>query len=144
MLIHFSKEDTKSIIGTSGVQEILRGISNLRLAPTVAIGGINANNVQRVLYQSSAKKRDLYGVAIVSAIMAAKDPSFAARQLLELIKGPSPFYVTIPGSQRIEDVTALVNSVPNIVKKVGQQNPLSHNMTNLVVQNIAANVALCM
>lgn len=32
--------------------------------------------------------------------------------------------------------------VPYIIKSVDNKKPLSHNMTNLVVQNFAANVAL--
>ncbi|KAF7543878.1 hypothetical protein G7046_g9913 [Stylonectria norvegica] len=33
--------------------------------------------------------------------------------------------------------------LPQVVKAVGDTTPLTHNMTNLVVQNFAANVALC-
>jgi thiamine-phosphate diphosphorylase / hydroxyethylthiazole kinase len=122
----------------------LKSIAPLRQVKTVAIGGINASNVQRVLYQSGSSQKRLGGVAVVSAIMAAKDPSARAAQLVQLIKEPSPFCVTVPGSPKISDVTSLVQSAPFVVKKVGKLNPLSHNMTNQVVQNIAANVALCM
>jgi thiamine-phosphate diphosphorylase/hydroxyethylthiazole kinase len=81
---------------------------------------------------------------VVSAIISANDPAAAAQELLHLIKGSNPFCVTVPKAPVVKDVTALVRSVPSIVKKVGRENPLTHNMTNFVVQNIAANVALCM
>lgn len=36
----------------------------------------------------------------------------------------------------------IVSKVPLLVKRLAETKPLCHNMTNLVVQNFAANVAL--
>jgi thiamine-phosphate diphosphorylase/hydroxyethylthiazole kinase len=115
----------------------------------VCIGGINASNIQRVLYQSSHPMKALDGVAVVSAIIAAKDPAQASRDLLKLVKTPPPFAVEdisaqeSDGSwQKSEQISKLVKSAGEIVHRVGEKTPLSHNMTNLVVQNFAANVAL--
>jgi thiamine-phosphate diphosphorylase/hydroxyethylthiazole kinase len=60
---------------------------------TVCIGGINASNVQRVLFQtgSSTGGPSLNGVAVVSAIIAADDPSKAAQDLKSLIGSRAPF-----------------------------------------------------
>ncbi|KAK1721622.1 Hydroxyethylthiazole kinase family-domain-containing protein [Colletotrichum lupini] len=115
-----TKENTKHIIGTAGLRTILTKLAaagHLPRVKTVCIGGLNPSNIQRVLYQSAnpdaSSPASLDGVALVSAIVAAKDPESASRNLLELVK------------------TSPSNNLP-----------LSHNMTNLVVQNFAANVAL--
>jgi thiamine-phosphate diphosphorylase/hydroxyethylthiazole kinase len=42
----------------------------------------------------------------------------------------------------ITDAT-IKTEVPAIVTKLRKSTPLCHNMTNLVVQNFAANVAIC-
>lgn len=108
---------------------------------TVCIGGINAANVQRVLYQSSDRLKKLDGVAVVSAIIGAKDPTAAARELRSLSSTPPPF-ATLPLSHAVYDIESILQRVPSIINAVGERTPLSHNMTNLVVQNFAANVAL--
>lgn len=153
-----TKKDTKSIIGLSGLRDILHFLGNhphqdCQNVSTVCIGGINASNVQNVIYQSYAplighkSPKKLDGVAIVSAIMGAEDPRKAAEHLYSLIAG-SPAFTRFQPPPNIADwakaerVKELLDSVPKIIKKVSEVNPLCHNMTNLVVQNIAANVAL--
>ena len=139
----FSKINTKHIIGTAGTKEILKVIATQgHDVRTVCIGGINASTVQRVLYQASDFSKKLDGVAIVSAIIAASDPKKAAEELSQLVKSPPAFAEPSANAQKQQDVAALIEAVPQIVKAVGETTPLSHNMTNLVVQNIAANVAL--
>lgn len=81
------------------------------------------------------------GVAVVSAIIAASSAEDASRTLKKLIGTPPPFAVTAH-STKTKDVPTLLKAVPQIIKAVGEKTPLSHNMTNLVVQNFAANVAL--
>ncbi len=107
---------------------------------TVAIGGINASNVQRVMYQSKSTFKGLDGVAVASAIMAAEDPKQAAVDLRTLIGNPPSFAKGAVGSTA--SLEALLTEVPKIVRELGVKAPLCHNMTNLVVQNFAANVAL--
>jgi thiamine-phosphate diphosphorylase/hydroxyethylthiazole kinase len=136
-----TKENTKSIIGTAGVRDILWLLSQpYHKLPTVAIGGLNASNIQRVIYQSKSPSKGLDGVAVVSAIMAAADPEDAAAALRRLIDNvPTTMSPKANENQKVE---TLLSQIPSIVKKLGQTNPLCHNMTNLVVQNFAANVAL--
>lgn len=144
LLICHSKTNTKDIIGTAGTKEILRAISVVgQEVRTVCIGGINASTIQRVLYQASDIKKKLDGVAIVSAIVAAKDPKKAASELLHLVQSAPPFAAaSLAKPQKTRDAKDLVAQVPSIIKAVGEKTPLSHNMTNLVVQNFSANVAL--
>ncbi|KAK4079983.1 hypothetical protein Trihar35433_1088 [Trichoderma harzianum] len=119
-----TKKDTKSIIGPAGIRSILLGLSSAGHSsiPTVCIGGINGSNATSVLAESSAAPaKSLDGIAVVSAIVAAADPAAAARDLLGKV---------------------VAGRVPDVIKAVAATTPLSHNMTNLVVQNFAANVAL--
>jgi thiamine-phosphate diphosphorylase/hydroxyethylthiazole kinase len=111
---------------------------------TVCIGGVNTGNAQRVLYQSKATHRQLDGIAVVSAIVGAEDPTAAAKELLSLVNTPPPWISRTPAEKRNPITKDTIRElVPLIVKSVAETNPLCHNMTNLVVQNIAANVALC-
>ncbi|RFU79980.1 thiamine-phosphate diphosphorylase [Trichoderma arundinaceum] len=119
-----TKKDTKSIIGTAGIRTILLGLSAAGhgSVPTVCIGGINGSNATSVLIESSAAPaKSLDGVAVVSALVAAEDTAAAARDLLGKV---------------------VAGRIPDVIKTVAATTPLSHNMTNLVVQNFAANVAL--
>ncbi|KAF2763560.1 Hydroxyethylthiazole kinase [Pseudovirgaria hyperparasitica] len=136
-----TKEDTKSIIGPAGVRDILTEIAAISdNVATVCIGGINASNIQRVLYQSQSRLNSLDGVAVVSAIMASSDPTGAARTLRSLI-ATQPLFATIQASNAL--ITNVVKiEGPRIIQALVTQSPLCHNMTNLVVQNFAANVAL--
>ncbi|KAI5362445.1 Putative hydroxyethylthiazole kinase, aldolase-type TIM barrel, thiamine phosphate synthase/TenI [Septoria linicola] len=136
-----TKENAKSIIGTAGVQLILNSLAEKGLnVKTVCIGGINASNTQRVLYQTASPEKKLDGVAVVSAIVAAKDARRAATDLRHLISAPPPFASSSTKAPlSVQDVVA---KAPAIIKRMAGKKPLCHNMTNLVVQNFAANVAL--
>ncbi|KAG9229209.1 Hydroxyethylthiazole kinase family-domain-containing protein [Amylocarpus encephaloides] len=140
-----TKTNTKDIIGTAGTKEILAAIAKEGShVATVCIGGINASNVQRVMYQSSSPEKGLDGVAIVSAIVAAKDPKHASQELLKLVKGNPPFNTAPPNMDLRRNLSASshVERSAQVVREAAEVSPLSHNMTNLVVQNFAANVAL--
>ncbi|KJK77522.1 hypothetical protein H634G_07261 [Metarhizium anisopliae BRIP 53293] len=119
-----TKKDTKSIIGPSGVADILAALdaAGHSSIPAVCIGGVNASNASAVLAGSASPHKALDGLAVVSAIIAAADPAAASRDLLGKV------------------ITA---KIPDVIAAVARKTPLSHNMTNLVVQNFAANVALC-
>ena len=141
-----TKTDTKSIIGTKGTQAILSACSTgtAQSVPCVAIGSINASNVQRVLHQSADDDNRLNGVAVVSAIMASKDPEASARELRNLIDSASKSYYVSTAADRpaSKDLSQLIAKVPAVVAAYVDSSILSHNMTNTVVQNFAANVCL--
>ncbi len=71
-----TKTDTAPPLGLEGLREIRKRVST----PLVAIGGVNAENVEAVLRNGAD------GVAVVSAIVCAKDPMEAARHLTLLIQ----------------------------------------------------------
>ena len=120
-----SKIDTKHIIGTAGVRNILDSIPS-NSVKTVAIGGLKASNVQRVLFQSRGESRSLDGVAVVSAIMAATDPKSATTNMVSVIKEPPAFYSAPPDEAgRPRDLVTLLARVTGIVRKVDRTGPLS-------------------
>ncbi|KAL1863858.1 thiamine biosynthetic bifunctional enzyme [Diaporthe australafricana] len=145
---HFSpsKTNTKNVIGPEGLRHALATLAAKGHGgvPAVCIGGINASNIPQVLFRGSPPEKPLDGVAVVSAIVAAADPEAAARRLLALVREAG-----VRGKQLRTGVSAagskedLLGLVPGVIKAVHETKPLSHNMTNLVVQNFAANVALC-
>ncbi|KKA28524.1 hypothetical protein TD95_004597 [Thielaviopsis punctulata] len=139
-----TKTNTKHIIGTAGVKAILSALaaSPYAAVKTVCIGGLTTANIPRVLYQSASPHKSLDGIALVSAIISAPDPRTAASELLHLVKMPPAFMrQTLPGPLVVA-ANEMVRFAPSVVRLVHETRPLSHNMTNLVVQNFAANVAL--
>ncbi|KAH7408544.1 Hydroxyethylthiazole kinase family-domain-containing protein [Phaeosphaeria sp. MPI-PUGE-AT-0046c] len=152
-----TKKNTKDIIGINGVRKILQflgqGNDPQKKVKTVCIGGVNASNLQRISHQlhapstPSTPTKSIDGVAIVSAIVGAPDPLVASSHLSQLSRSPPPFKAnsTAPHfwlEKEEDEVAHLLISALKATKNVRQQSPLSHNMTNLVVQNLAANVAL--
>ncbi|KAM0721803.1 hypothetical protein Q7P37_002728 [Cladosporium fusiforme] len=137
-----TKDNVKSVIGTRGVQRILTTLveSGLGHVKTVCIGGMNAANSQRILYQSATPEKQLDGVAIVSAIMGSNDPKAAAANISKLINTEAPFVSSKAKHSLTRDT--IVAAVPDLIARTAAKKPLCHNMTNLVVQNFAANVAL--
>jgi thiamine-phosphate diphosphorylase/hydroxyethylthiazole kinase len=108
---------------------------------TVAIGGINLSNVQRVIFQSQSSSKGLDGVAVVSAIIGASDPKSVAAEFRKRIITSPPF-AAIPPAPRPNELEALLNEVPMVVREMVSAHPLAHSMINFVVANFAANVAL--
>ncbi|KAF1964169.1 TMP-TENI-domain-containing protein [Bimuria novae-zelandiae CBS 107.79] len=147
-----TKKNTKDIIGINGIRKILHYLHSAEEASkkikTVCIGGINALNVQRVTYQlqapsDSSNPKSIDGVAVVSAIIGAQDVEQAAANLKTLLSTPPNFATSTPSSN--DDWTSLSTLQTKALaatKVVHTTSPLSHNMTNLVVQNFAASVAL--
>lgn len=146
-----TKTNTKHVVGPLGVRRMLAAIAtaNFSHVPTVCIGGIHAGNARRVIFQGSFLVTGLedspppLGVAVVSAIMSAPDPAAAATALAEAVRlgntgGPTDFYRHPPFGYDKSPVEA----IQPILAAMHRCTPLSHNMTNLVVQNFAANVAL--
>jgi thiamine-phosphate diphosphorylase/hydroxyethylthiazole kinase len=152
-----TKKNTKDIIGVNGIRKILSSLGNGNEASknikTVCIGGVNASNLQRVIYQlcapspTSPQPKTIDGVAVVSAIVGAQNPQEASSHLQGLIKSLPPFSKSsdpVFWMEKNEDeITSLLTASAKATKAVHDKSPLSHNMTNLVVQNFAANVALC-
>lgn len=152
-----TKKNTKEIIGINGIRKILKyldnGTSAEKVVKTVCIGGVNASNLQRIFQQlhapssPSTKAKGIDGVAVVSAIIGAPEPQDSSSHLYKLIKSQPAFRSrsTEPHfwlQNDSEEISHLLNTATTATGNVRKIAPLSHNMTNLVVQNFAANVAL--
>ncbi|KAF2126138.1 TMP-TENI-domain-containing protein [Dothidotthia symphoricarpi CBS 119687] len=152
-----TKKNIKDIIGVNGIRKILRfldaGDDASQKIKTVCIGGVNASNLQRVVHQLCAprpntpKPKTIDGVAVVSAIVGSPDPKTASANLQRLLASPPPFKATSSEphfwfEKEEDEIKALMTASTKATKRVHEKSPLSHNMTNLVVQNFAANVAL--
>jgi thiamine-phosphate pyrophosphorylase len=71
-----TKTDISEPFGTDG----LRKIRSMTKLPLVAIGGVKPNNAAQILEAGAD------GLAVVSAIMGAENPSAAAMEFAEIIK----------------------------------------------------------
>jgi len=152
-----TKKNTKDIIGINGIRKILKSLNDgsdaEKKVKTVCIGGVNASNLQRITHQlhapstPSTPPKAIDGVAVVSAIIGAPDPKTASTHLSQLLHSPPPFTAksTAPHfwlENSSDEITHLLTQAAKATQSVRSTSPLSHNMTNLVVQNFAANVAL--
>jgi thiamine-phosphate diphosphorylase/hydroxyethylthiazole kinase len=155
-----TKKNTKDIIGVNGIRRILYYLNRndneaARNMKSVCIGGVNASNLQLISHQLKApvleapltNAKTIDGVAVVSAIMGASDPRAAASHLRLLLSTPPPFKAKTSDPHWLfheedNEMRIIRDATLEAVKAVHEQGPLSHNMTNLVVQNFAASVAL--
>ena len=141
-----TKTNIKSIIGTRGLQEILKTCQTgtKHKVGCVAIGSIKSFNVQRVIHQGAYEGNYINGVAVVSAIIAAANPQRSAEELRTLVdSAKNSFFVTCPPDiSPVAEVSKLLRDIPAIIRKHSTSSVLCHNMTNTVVQNFAANVCL--
>lgn len=90
-----TKTDTAEPWGLSGLREIKKRTKH----PVVAIGGINVSNAAQVIEAGAD------GVAVVSAICAAKNPEAAARHLRDIVEDPDD---TAYGDDTTDESSALL------------------------------------
>ncbi|KAH9867868.1 hypothetical protein IAQ61_007172 [Plenodomus lingam] len=155
-----TKKNTKDIIGINGIRGILRYLDTADEASkkikTVCIGGVNATNIPLIIHQlfaptpSNRSPKTIDGVAVVSAIIASPDPKSSSQTLLNLVHSPPPPFKSpsaLPTfwlENDTEEITHVLRTALAATKAVKSKTPLTHNMTNLVVQNFAANIALAL
>ncbi|KAL7751911.1 thiamine biosynthetic bifunctional enzyme [Sorochytrium milnesiophthora] len=131
-------------MGTAGVRALLQQASVhplLRHLPFVTIGGLNAGNVPRVLAETRTEEKQLAGVAVVSAIMAASDPEQASRELRKIVDDAT----AVPTSPQDQAAAAALRDAirAGFAKlKSAQRPPLVHHITNFVVMTDNANATL--
>lgn len=147
-----TKKNTKDIIGINGIRRILYYLGSgedeaSRSMKTVCIGGINASNLQLIKHQLYAPSRrrpskTIDGVALVSAIIASPDPKSATKDLKQLwFAEKPPFGPYVALLRKIQTFDPQFDQLKSIVY-MNSCNIITHNMTNTVVQNLAASIAL--
>ncbi|TRM69280.1 thiamine phosphate synthase superfamily [Schizophyllum amplum] len=108
----------------------------------VAIGGIGAGNLARTLRGAIADSgRALDGVAVVSDIMASKEPGKAAAKLAAIVKDFKKS-MSAPNPEKPLHVPDLLDEVVRVMNVVRELNPLVHQITNTVVTTQSANITL--
>jgi len=75
---HVYPTSSKPGLPPRGVLELAEIVESVDV-PVLAIGGIDASNVEEVLHTGCA------GVAVISAVVAAPDPRSAARRLRQAV-----------------------------------------------------------
>jgi thiamine-phosphate pyrophosphorylase len=95
---HVYPTSSKPGLPPRGVRELAKIVEAVD-APVLAIGGIDASNVQEVLATGAS------GIAVISAVLAADDPEAATRELRKVVDGsPShprhPFPEPTEGGRR--------------------------------------------
>jgi thiamine-phosphate diphosphorylase/hydroxyethylthiazole kinase len=120
----------KTAIGVETFSKITKATS----LPVVAIGGINASNIQQVMEAGAA------GIAVVSAIVTADDVCQAACSLVQLVNK----YVSKTGDAPQQQLSSqtLQGRIGAILQVVKDKKALIHHITNLVVTNLTANATL--
>lgn len=71
-----TKTDTAPVLGLDGLEKIRKNVK----IPLVTIGGMNHRNAAQVI------RKGADGIAVVSAIVAAKDPEKVSRDLMNTIQ----------------------------------------------------------
>lgn len=105
-----------------------------------------------MLYQSRAATRrgayhELSGIAVVSAIVSSVTPSETASKLRQIVASRASYPAAVRLNAQLggdPDVKNLLEGIQPLLKDIAKTRPLSHNMTNTVVQNMAANIALAL
>lgn len=133
------KNIKKSPMGPAGVATILDRLElkNCNWCRTVVIGGLHAENVGRVLYQSQSSngKRSPDGISVVSDIISADDAGEATKILRRILDSDSFKFVNT-GEKSVQK--------QEIIEKLSLTKPLLHHITNRVHQNFGANIALAL
>lgn len=134
-----TKKDVKTPngIGPIGVRKMLHVLrhNSEKYIGSVAIGGINHSNSSKLMYQTAINGRSLDGVAIVSCIMASRDAEAATRKLSECLSTRATWTSEISNE-------LITTDLDKQVKHLVSNKPLIHHITNNVVKNYSANVAL--
>ncbi|OLL24497.1 putative thiamine biosynthetic bifunctional enzyme [Neolecta irregularis DAH-3] len=134
--------------GIAGCREIIKycKLTQQSKIKTVAIGGINLSNIQRVKYQTAIQipkdniQFTLDGVAVVTAIISSADAKSDTKALKESWNRGICSRLDLNLCPRnLDTLKQRIGSIPENVLKT---NPLIHHITNNVVKNFSANITL--
>lgn len=147
-----TKPDHNPALGVPGFRSLLEYISTLpgpsgtwgKNVPSVAIGGINLENVQRVVYQSQTLDNTecLDGVAVVSAIIGSTEPKEVCAKFILLLSTTPPFAHLESTRDPLIGYVDLNEEFKSVFLKVSQDSPMIHHITNNVVKGFSANITL--
>ncbi|KAJ3075756.1 hypothetical protein HDU98_006994 [Podochytrium sp. JEL0797] len=127
--------------------EGLKNLMAVSSVPVVAIGGINGENLEQLIVESrTVEGRGVAGIAVVSAVICAKDVKAAteilAAKIRPLVSSSSIAAVPRNLNTRSPRAQLLVDRVATALGAIRKSTPLVHCITNYVVMNDNANVLL--
>ncbi|KAF9526525.1 thiamine biosynthetic bifunctional enzyme Thi4 [Crepidotus variabilis] len=136
-----TKKLTNPVIGVRGVGPMLEALDGTNIK-AIAIGGVKSTNLLRTLYGAvSATNHKLDGIAVVSDIIASKEPLNAAKALKTILSGfQSRGITSMPTRSLTPEI--LLDGVSHLMEEIRKKVPLVHQITNTVVQTQSANVTL--
>lgn len=124
--------------GHIGIRTILESISPQVNIRAIAIGGLNEQNVHRIVVKSKGNNgRHLDGVACVSSIVGSPDAKKAASGIRNEFRKA---VATI--STKSISVDEVLKNIPDMLSKLKRDSPLIFHITNYVSINDCANVTL--
>ncbi|KAF5351697.1 hypothetical protein D9756_007742 [Leucocoprinus leucothites] len=147
-----TKTLTNPTIGVRGVGVMLEALDGTDIK-AVAIGGIKESNLLRTLHGSvSPTGHALDGVAVVSEIVASKDPKNAAANLSSILSGFRARFTSVPrgrtlasslyGDGSVPTNPKILEGVRTLMIEIRKAGPLVHQITNNVVATQSANITL--
>ncbi|PPQ63739.1 hypothetical protein CVT24_004248 [Panaeolus cyanescens] len=141
-----TKKLSQPIIGVRGVGRMLALLDDDRFS-----GGIKSTNLLRTLHGVvSTTGHPLDGIAVVSDIVASREPEAATRTLSTIFKEFQSNFkgeslgLEIVSKQDVSPLTHddILDGVYKLVQEIRKLNPLVHQITNTVVATQSANVTL--
>ncbi|KAK0213080.1 thiamine biosynthetic bifunctional enzyme Thi4 [Desarmillaria ectypa] len=138
-----TKKLTSPEVGVRGVGPLLEALDGTEIK-AVAIGGIKQSNLMRILHGSvSSTGHSLDGVAVVSEIVASRDPKTVSEEL----RGILNTFKDNTNSFKCKSILKadfIVEEVIRLMSSVKASNPLIHQITNTVVSTQSANITLAL
>ncbi|KIJ67694.1 hypothetical protein HYDPIDRAFT_83356 [Hydnomerulius pinastri MD-312] len=139
-----TKELTSPIVGVRGVGTLLGALGGTSVK-AVAIGGIKSGNILRTLHGSvSTSGHRLNGVAVVSDIVSSEDPRLSAWVLKDAYMSWSNAVSNQPAGLITHTADTIKAGVVDLMSGIKENNPLIHQITNVVVTNQSANATLAL
>ncbi|KAI6046175.1 Hydroxyethylthiazole kinase family-domain-containing protein [Pisolithus marmoratus] len=140
-----TKQLSNPVVGVRGVGPLLAALDGTEVK-AVAIGGIRSDNLLRTLHGSiSPSGHKLDGIAVVSEIVASRDPYETSRTLRETY---AAWYTFIAEQQAKPSIVYTADNVKtgvaNLMGVIRATTPLIHQITNVVVTNQSANATLAL
>ncbi|PIL34226.1 hypothetical protein GSI_03937 [Ganoderma sinense ZZ0214-1] len=140
-----TKKLTSPVVGVRGIGALLEVLDGTAVK-AVAIAGIKSTNALHCIHGAvSAYGRSLDGLAVVSDIVASRDPYNAAKRIATIVQAfkanPLPCFSTFPPTYASDAIKLKVGELLSAVKKFS---PLVHQITNTVVTTQSANATIAL
>ena len=151
--------EAKDVLTVRGAREVIHHLEfEGKRMPSVLIGGINQKTAARAIYGTTSPRNGPDGIAIISAIVARRDPEVAAKELKDIvdrfIQHPEPEmdYDTEqeedPPRNQADRSSTTIQHVARLLKSLREGEcygpPLIQTLTSHVSSTLSANIALAL